>query len=210
MSSRDERTGVLGGTFDPIHVGHLAAARAAMECAQLDRIIFVPTGRPPHRPPTATEPGHRLEMTRLATSTDKHFEVSDVEVKRPGRSFTSDTLRELHAQHPADQLFLILGWDAARLFKTWHEPDQVRQLATITVVARPGSRSPQQSELDAAGLDGKGVFNEAFTQTHPEEARPVFFYVRVNWRNDLERLVIPAEMVAGWRRTLRLEASAHE
>ncbi|HXL78297.1 MAG TPA: nicotinate-nucleotide adenylyltransferase [Candidatus Eisenbacteria bacterium] len=157
MSSRDERIGVLGGTFDPIHVGHLAAARAAMECAQLDRIIFVPTGRPPHRPPTATEPGHRLEMTRLATSTDKHFEVSDVEVKRPGRSFTSDTLSELHAQHPEDQLFLILGWDAARLFKTWHEPDRVRQLATITVVARPGSGSPQQSDLDAAGLDGKGV-----------------------------------------------------
>jgi nicotinate-nucleotide adenylyltransferase len=157
VSSRNERTGVLGGTFDPIHVGHLAAARAAMECAQLDRIIFVPTGRPPHRPPTATEPGHRLEMTRLAISTDKRFEVSDVEVKRPGRSFTSDTLRELHAQHPEDQLFLILGWDAARLFKTWHEPDQVRQLATITVVARPGSGSPRQSDLDAARLDGKDV-----------------------------------------------------
>ena len=157
MSTRDKRIGVLGGTFDPIHVGHLAAARAAMDCAQLDRIIFVPTGRPPHRPPTATEPGHRLEMTRLATSLDERFEVSDVEVKRPGRSFTSDTLRELHAQHPEDQLFLVLGWDAARLFKTWHEPDDVRRLATIAVVARPGSGSPQQSDLDAAGLDGDGV-----------------------------------------------------
>lgn len=148
---------MLGGTFDPIHVGHLAAARAAMDCAQLDRIIFVPTGRPPHRPPTATEPGHRLEMTRLAASVDKRFEVSDVEVKRPGRSFTSDTLRELRARHPEDHLFLILGWDAARLFKSWHEPDKVRQMATITVVARPGSGSPHQSDLDAAGLDGTGV-----------------------------------------------------
>jgi nicotinate-nucleotide adenylyltransferase len=157
MSATHERIGVLGGTFDPIHVGHLAAARAAMDCAELDRIIFVPTGRPPHRPPTATEPGHRLEMTRLATSTDKRFEVSDVEVKRPGRSFTSDTLRELHGQHPEDQLFLILGWDAARLFKTWHEPDQVRELATIAVVARPGSGSPQPPDLKAAGLDGEGV-----------------------------------------------------
>ena len=157
MSPRDKRIGVLGGTFDPIHVGHLAAARAAIDCAQLDRIIFGPTGRPPHRPPTATEPGHRLEMTRLATSLDERFEVSDVEVKRPGRSFTSDTLRELHAQHPEDQLVLVLGWDAARLFKTWHEPDDVRRLATIAVVARPGSGSPQQSDLDAAGLDGDGV-----------------------------------------------------
>ncbi len=157
MSATHERIGVLGGTFDPIHVGHLAAARAAMECARLDHVIFVPTGRPPHRPPTATEPRHRLEMTRLATASDEGFDVSDVEVRRPGPSFTSDTLRELRAQHPQGELFLILGWDAARLFKTWHEPDKVRQLATIAVVARPGSGSPQPADLKAAGLDGEGV-----------------------------------------------------
>ena len=157
MSPTRERIGVLGGTFDPIHIGHLAAARAAIECAQLDRVLFVPTGQPPHRPAAAASADDRLEMTRLATAGDQHFGVSDLELRRPGASFTSDTLRALHELHPNADLFLILGWDAARLFRTWHEPDQVRRLATILVVTRPGSGSPQPADLEAAGLGGKQV-----------------------------------------------------
>lgn len=157
MSSAADRIGVLGGTFDPIHVGHLAAAKAAIECARLDRVIFVPTGQPPHRPPAAAAPEHRLEMTRLATSGEERFAVSDLELRRPGASFTSDTLGELRALHPRGELFLILGWDAARLFRTWHEPEKVRELATVVVVARPGSGSPQPADLEAAGLDAGGV-----------------------------------------------------
>lgn len=157
MSSARERIGVLGGTFDPIHVGHLAAARSAIDCARLDRVVFVPTGRPPHRPPAAAAPEHRLEMTRLATAADERFAVSEVELRRPGASFTSDTLRELHGLHPGAELFLILGWDAARQFGTWHEPEKVRELATTVVVARPGSGSPQPDDLEAAGLDGGRV-----------------------------------------------------
>ena len=78
-------------------------------------------------------------MTRLATAGDKRFDVSEIELRRAGASFTSDTLRELRALYPDDELFLILGWDAAKLFTTWHEPEKVRELATIVVVARPGS-----------------------------------------------------------------------
>ncbi len=154
MSSPPERIGVFGGTFDPIHVGHLAAARSAIECARLDRVVFMPTGRPPHRPPAAAAPEHRLEMTRLATAGDDRFAVSEIELLRPGASFTSDTLRELSALFPGAGLFLILGWDAARQFSTWHEPEKVRELATTVVVARPGTGSPQPAELEAAGLDG--------------------------------------------------------
>ena len=157
MSPTRERVGVLGGTFDPIHIGHLAAARAAIDCAQLDRVLFGPTGQPPHRPAAAASADDRLEMTRLATAGDQHFEVSDLELRRPGASFTSDTLRAFHELHPNADLFLILGWDAARLFRTWHEPDQVRRLATILVVTRPGSGSPQPADLEAAGLGGKQV-----------------------------------------------------
>jgi nicotinate-nucleotide adenylyltransferase len=157
VSSIKGRTGVLGGTFDPVHVGHLAAAAAAIECAGLDRVIFMPSGQPPHRPSAAASPEHRFEMTRLAASADPRFMVSDVELRRPGVSYTSDTLRELHALHPSAELFLILGWDAARLFSTWHRPEGVRELATIVVVARPGSGSPHQSDLDSAGLGGDGV-----------------------------------------------------
>jgi nicotinate-nucleotide adenylyltransferase len=154
LSAEHQRIGVLGGTFDPIHIGHIAAAKAAMDCAGLDRVIFMPTGHPPHRPPAAASAEHRLEMTRLATADEDRFDVSDLELRRAGASFTSDTLRELRAVFPSSDLFLILGWDAARLFSSWHEPDQVRALATIIVVARPGSGSPEASEVEAAGLGG--------------------------------------------------------
>jgi len=157
VSSTPERIGVLGGTFDPIHIGHLAAARAAIECARLDRVLFVPTGQPPHRAAAAASAEDRLEMTRLATAGEDRFGVSDVELRRSGPSFTSDTLRDLHELHPSAALFLILGWDAARHFRTWHEPDEVRRLATIVVVTRPGTGSPQTTELAAAGLDGAQV-----------------------------------------------------
>jgi nicotinate-nucleotide adenylyltransferase len=148
---------VLGGTFDPVHIGHLAAAGAAIECARLDRVIFMPSGQPPHRPSAAATQEHRLEMTRLATSGDTRYSVSDLELRRPGMSFTSDTLRDLHTLYPRADLSLILGWDAARLFRTWHQPEKVRELAPIVVVARPGSASPQQADLEAAGLGGGRV-----------------------------------------------------
>ena len=136
------RTGILGGTFDPIHLGHLAAAHAAIDCASLDRVLVIPTGVPPHRPPTVAGAGDRLEMSRLATAGDPRLEVSDIELRREGASYTIDTLRELQRLRPDDELFLILGWDAARLLDTWHEPDEVRRLARVIVVTRPGSGSP--------------------------------------------------------------------
>lgn len=142
------KTGILGGTFDPIHLGHLAAAHAAMDCAGLDRVLFVPTGVPPHRPPATAGAEDRLEMCRLAIAGETRFEVSDIELRREGRSYTVDTLRELHRLFPGDELFVILGWDAARLIGTWHEPDEVRRLAKIVIVTRPGSGMPDE----AAGM----------------------------------------------------------
>lgn len=147
------RLGILGGTFDPIHLGHLAAARAAIDCARLDRVVLIPAGVPPHRRSTAASPDQRLEMCRLAIDGDGAFEVSDVEIRRGGISYTVDTLRELKRVRPEDELFLILGWDAAKLFATWHQPDEVRRLATLVVVTRPGSEAPDVAALHDAGLD---------------------------------------------------------
>jgi nicotinate-nucleotide adenylyltransferase len=147
------RFGILGGTFDPIHLGHIAAARAALDCAQLDRVLFVPTGQPPHRRGAMAGAEQRLEMSRLAIAGEEKFQVSDLEVRRGGPSYTVDTLRELRTAHPDDELFLILGWDAARLFATWHQPDEVRRLASVVVVTRPGSPQPDARTLEAAGLD---------------------------------------------------------
>ena len=83
------RIGILGGTFDPIHLGHLAAARAAIECADLDRVLLIPTGQPPHRSAAVASAEQRLEMCRLAIGTDKTLEVSDVEIRRGGVSYTA-------------------------------------------------------------------------------------------------------------------------
>jgi nicotinate-nucleotide adenylyltransferase len=145
------RIGILGGTFDPIHLGHLAAAQAAMECAHLDRVVFIPSAQPPHRGPARATATDRLAMSRLAIDGDPRYEVSDVEIKRGGPSYTVDTLEELHRSFPNDQLFLILGWDAARLFRTWHEPDRVGSLASVVIVDR-GQSQPALSELQAIGL----------------------------------------------------------
>jgi nicotinate-nucleotide adenylyltransferase len=147
------RIGVLGGTFDPIHFGHLAVAKAAIECANLDRVLFVPSAQPPHRTAAVAPAGDRFAMTNLAVQGEPRFEVSDVEVRRGGRSYTVDTLNELHRAFPNDELFLILGWDAARLFRTWREPERVSELASLVTVDRPGMAPPTPSELAILRLD---------------------------------------------------------
>jgi nicotinate-nucleotide adenylyltransferase len=156
--------GILGGTFDPIHVGHLAAASAAIDCARLDRVLFVPSAQPPHRGAATAPAEDRLEMTRLAVDGKPRFEVLETEVRRGGPSFTADTLSELRRAHPHDELFLILGWDAARLFNTWHEPERVRALAWVVIVGRPGTDAPGPSDVAAAGLDSNRVI-ECFVET---------------------------------------------
>lgn len=147
------RIGVLGGTFDPIHLGHLAAADAAIDCAQLDKVLVMPSAQPPHRPGAIASAEQRLAMCRLAVEGRPRLEVSDVEVRHGGRSYTVDTLVELKRLLPQDGLFLILGWDAATLFATWHEPAKVRSLASVIVISRPGTPAPSADQLSAAGLD---------------------------------------------------------
>ena len=146
------RIGILGGTFDPIHAGHLAAAHVAMDCAHLDRVMFIPSATPPHRPPALASSQDRLEMCRLAIEGEPRFEVSDLEIRRNDVSYTVDTLRELKRLHPNDNLFLVLGWDAARLFATWHEPREVRRLASVVIVTRPGTGALTSGGLEGAGL----------------------------------------------------------
>jgi nicotinate-nucleotide adenylyltransferase len=147
------KLGILGGTFDPIHVGHLAVAEAATECAHLDRVLFVPSALPPHRGAALAPAEDRLAMTRLAIQDEASFELSDVEVSRGGTSYTADTLAELHRAFPNDELFLILGWDAARLFRTWHEPERVSELASVVIVDRPGLGRASPEEFAGLGLD---------------------------------------------------------
>jgi len=131
------RTGILGGSFDPIHHGHLILARAAREELGLDRVIFIPAHASPHKTGdfSTTEAG-RLAMVRLAIEGEEGFELSDIELHRPPPSYTIDTLRELRAAHPKDDLVLLIGADNAAKFDTWREPDEIRRLAQIAVLDR--------------------------------------------------------------------------
>jgi nicotinate-nucleotide adenylyltransferase len=128
-----------------------------MDCAGLDRVLFIPSAQPPHRGAAVASAQARLEMSRLAIEREAAFEVSDIEVRRGGPSYTADTLAALRLAYPSDELFLILGWDAAKLFPSWHEPDAVKRLATVVVVSRPGTSRPDAELLAAAGLDPADV-----------------------------------------------------
>ena len=147
------RLGVLGGTFDPVHLGHVAAAEAAIECADLDQVVFIPTGTPPHRPPAVASGRQRFDMCRLATVDDARFTVSDIELERSGPSYTIDTLLALRGSNPHAELFLILGWDAASQLRSWHRPDEVLAIAPVVVVTRPGRGAPSVDDVKTAGLD---------------------------------------------------------
>lgn len=131
------RTGLMGGTFNPPHMGHINAARAAKEELSLDRLIFIPTGTPPHKEmaehSATTE--QRLEMTYLAAKT-LGAEVSDIETRREGKSFTVYTLRELHKKYPDDELWLIMGTDMFLSLETWFCFEEIFSLASVAAVAR--------------------------------------------------------------------------
>jgi nicotinate-nucleotide adenylyltransferase len=131
------RVGVFGGTFDPVHVGHLAIAHAALESIPLDRVLFVLARRSPlkERGPVAGE-ADRLRMLELAVAGEPRFEVSRVELERDGPSYTVETLERLAG---ADDLFLILGSDAIADFPRWKDPERIAQLATLVVAERPGA-----------------------------------------------------------------------
>jgi nicotinate-nucleotide adenylyltransferase len=135
------RIGILGGTFNPPHLGHLICAQEAYLQLGLDRVTLIPAGIPPHKP-VEHEPGaqHRLELCRLAIQGDEErFGVSDIEITRAGPSYTVDTLEELHSRAPDQELFLIVGGDIAAGLPTWHRPEQVLSLATLTVAKRRGT-----------------------------------------------------------------------
>ena len=132
------RVGILGGAFNPPHTGHLVGAQEALVQLELDKVVFMPVGRAPHRE-LQGDPGAeaRLEMVELAIADDERFEVSRAELDREGLSYTADTLRDLVEQSPDDELFLILGGDQAAALGAWHEPERVLSLATVAVVERP-------------------------------------------------------------------------
>ena len=135
------KIGIYGGTFNPPHLGHLTAARAVFELLNLDQLLLVPAGMPPHKelPAGSPTPEQRLEMTRLAgeqLGLGDRVRTLDIEVYRQGKSFTADTLAQLKAQHPEDELWLLMGTDMFLTLQAWHEPGKILSLAGIAAFGR--------------------------------------------------------------------------
>jgi nicotinate-nucleotide adenylyltransferase len=135
------RVGLLGGTFNPPHVGHLVCATQALGQLRLDRVLLVPVHEPPHKG-IEIEPGvaHRVELCRLAVDGDERLGVSLADADVPGPSFTVDTLRRLNERSPGDQLTFIVGGDMALSLPTWREPEAILELAEVAVAEREGLR----------------------------------------------------------------------
>jgi nicotinate-nucleotide adenylyltransferase len=135
------RTGLLGGTFNPPHVGHMLCAQEALTGLGLDRVLLIPVHTPPHKE-LEDEPGveHRLALCRLAAAGAEAIEVSSLEADRPGPSFTIDTLRKLHERDPGNELTFILGADQASGLPGWREPAAILELAELGVAGREGVR----------------------------------------------------------------------
>ncbi|THG35220.1 nicotinate-nucleotide adenylyltransferase [Glaciibacter flavus] len=135
--SRRPRIGVMGGTFDPVHHGHLVAASEVAQSFDLDEVVFVPTGMPWQKA-DVTDSEHRYLMTVIATASNPRFTVSRVDVDRAGPTYTIDTLRDIHAMRPGADLFFITGADAIAQILSWKHPDELWDLAHFVAVSRPG------------------------------------------------------------------------
>jgi nicotinate-nucleotide adenylyltransferase len=156
------RTAVFGGSFNPIHYGHLLLADDLLEILRLDRVLFVPAKHPPHKDPARLAPAEdRLAMVRLATAGHRGFEVSDIELRRPGPSYTVDTLVAL--ARPDETLFLIVGSETFLDLLSWRNPRRVAQLARLVIVPRVGSPFDAESEAAQKVLREIGV-EGGFTQ----------------------------------------------
>jgi nicotinate-nucleotide adenylyltransferase len=142
--------GVFGGTFDPVHYGHLILAEQCREQGRLDQVWFVPAARPPHKGEEAVSRfEHRAEMLALAVAGNPAFRVEPIEKDRPGPSYTSDTLAELHRLHPADEFFLLVGSDTLKDLPDWHEPHVVLRHAGLLVMLRPDNPLVPAEQLRA-------------------------------------------------------------
>ncbi len=137
---KGRRVGLFGGTFNPIHLGHLRGAEEIWQAFRLDEVIFIPSSIPPHKATeNVMEAKHRLEMVKLATSSNPHFSASDLELSRPGRSFSVDTVRYFREKYE-DDFFFILGGDAFQEIETWRDFQHLFSLCHFAVMVRPGFR----------------------------------------------------------------------
>lgn len=147
-----ERLGIIGGTFDPIHIGHLVMASYAIDALELDKVWFMPAQTPPHKHHEITALEHRAEMCRLAVNLDSRFAFSDLDMRGKTPSYTSELLRNLSETMPETSLVFLVGADSLTSFATWHEPETILEHASLGVAERPGSTVDNRIRNSVPGL----------------------------------------------------------
>ena len=179
------KVGIFGGTFDPIHLGHLITAQSVREIRNLEKIIFIPAFISPHKSELKTSsPEDRLNMIKLAVDDIPFFDYSDMEIKMGGVSYTVDTLRELKNKY--DELEFIIGYDNIFTFHTWKDPDEILKLSTIIVLKRKSSHAPPFKD--------KFYRQAVFVQTRGIEISATDIRERVKHRMPINFLVPPTIM----------------
>ncbi len=179
MTAKRLRVGVMGGTFDPIHHGHLVAASEAASTLGLDEVIFVPTGQPWHKKPVSSAE-HRYLMTVIATAANPQFNVSRIDIDRPGITYTIDTLRDLSSQYPDADLVFISGADAIAQILAWKEIDKIWSLAEFIAVSRPGHvmELPEAPEGAMSVLEVPALsISSTNIRSRAEEDKPIWYLV---------------------------------
>jgi nicotinate-nucleotide adenylyltransferase len=153
VSTDTPRVGVLGSLCNPVHLGHLLLCQEATWQLGLSRVVVVPTGTPPHRPPPEESPAVRLRLAQAAAIGNPALTVSRVEIERPGPSYMVDTLRELAQRYPGNVLVLLLGSDQFAALSSWHQPELVPRLARIAVARRPGVSPDVLADADVDRIE---------------------------------------------------------
>ena len=151
-----EKIGIFGGSFDPPHIGHIQAAKQAIEALRLDRLLLIPARIAPHKKGSVAEPQHRLAMLRIASEGLPNTTVSDLEISREGTSYTWETVEKVRALHPDAEIFLLMGSDMFLAFQNWKHPERILAQATLAVFCRGGkgekaSIAAKKAELEAQG-----------------------------------------------------------
>jgi nicotinate-nucleotide adenylyltransferase len=155
------KLGIFGGTFNPIHNGHLRVAEEVRYGCGLDRIIFIPSGSPSLKTSEIADAKHRYKMTCLATESNPNFMMSDIEMHSVSKSYTINTVEKLNAMYPADKLYLIMGIDVFLDLPAWREPERLVSLISFIIMTRPGFTTDQLKSspfFDSSGVAGPGVY----------------------------------------------------
>nr|WP_320049827.1 nicotinate-nucleotide adenylyltransferase [uncultured Desulfuromonas sp.] len=170
------KTGIIGGTFNPIHVGHLAIAREMQQRFELDRVLFIPAAAPPHKQLEGLPPfSQRLAMVECAIVDHPGFELCDIEGHRQGKSYSLDTLKQLHTLYPQDTFYFLIGMDSLNSLHTWYHFEEIFPLCHLVVARRPGTVKPASTDALPVAIRGQFCYDSVLkTFCHDSGSRLYF------------------------------------